>query len=113
MARCRRWPPSRLLLQPHLPSSWKGTAAHAVVSPLPRWICVFDATQADGKGATDASGNPILSDIGVLLRSEFKKYFKVSLNFTVLYFNSYEFWVHVAWPGTPTTASRSLSKVPP
>jgi hypothetical protein len=30
----------------------------------------------DGHGATDASGNPILKDIGLYLKSEFKRHFK-------------------------------------
>lgn len=35
-----------------------------------------DVLNDDHSVATDASGNPILQDIGLHLRSEFKKYFK-------------------------------------
>lgn len=36
-----------------------------------------DILHADGATGTDASGNPILKDIGPYLKNEFKKYFKV------------------------------------
>ena len=45
-------------------------------------VCVAEGAGQDildsegSKGNTDASGNPILSDIGVYLKSELKKYFK-------------------------------------
>jgi 6-phosphofructokinase 1 len=45
-------------------------------------VCVAEGAGQDildsegSKGTTDASGNPILSDIGVYLKSELKRYFK-------------------------------------
>ncbi|KAG2435483.1 hypothetical protein HYH02_011778 [Chlamydomonas schloesseri] len=44
-------------------------------------VCVAEGAGQDlltsgGAGGTDASGNPILADIGVYLRNEFKKHFK-------------------------------------
>lgn len=35
-----------------------------------------DLLESDGNGATDASGNPILKDIGTYLKAELKKAFK-------------------------------------
>lgn len=65
----------------HVAHRQDGRRGHAVCAPAPaheECCAAGPGTPQNGASTeTDASGNPILADIGTYLRSEFKKYFKV------------------------------------
>ncbi len=87
-------------------------------SPLSPPVPLQDLLESNGNGATDASGNPILQDIGTYLKGELKKDFKVGGGRAGARGGGWGGWGSIAWAhaptrtctGTHTLSSRRLSR---